>query len=117
VEGDARGRRVAVIADRFVNPEDGAVDGMAVLEEEGWGAIQLPPAHYPAKVRAALLEHVVEAVEEFLRHDYTVVAIGVDPRVRRAFAAAGLPPLPAASPRGTEALHAFLRETATSARS
>ncbi len=115
MEGDARGHRVAVISDRLVNPRDGALDGLAVLEAEGWGVIQLPPSRYPARVRALLLEHVAEAVEEFLSHGYTVVAVGMDARAKRALAAAGLPPLPAADPRTTEALHAFLRETATSA--
>jgi hypothetical protein len=114
MEGDARGRRVAVISDRLVNPQDGALDGLAVLEAEGWGVIQLPPSRYPAAVRTSLLEHVAEAVEEFLKHGYTVVAVGLDARAKRALAAAGIPPLPAVNPRTTAALHAFLRETATS---
>jgi hypothetical protein len=115
MEGDARSRHVAVIADRFVNPDTGGLDGLAVLEAEGWGVIQLPPSHYPARVRRQLLEHVAEAVEEFLHHGYTVAAVGMDAPARRALAAAGLPPLPAASPRSAGGLHAFLRETATSA--
>jgi hypothetical protein len=114
VEGDARSRLVAVVADRFVNPGDSGVDGLGVLEKEGWGVIQLPPASYPASVRGALLEHVAEAVEEFLRHGYTIAAVGIDARAKRALAAAGLPPLPAANPRTADALHAFLRKTATS---
>ncbi len=117
MEGDARGRRVAVIADRFVNPQNGGLDGLAILEADGWGVIQLPPSHYPAKVRSALLEHVVEAVEEFLNHGYVVVAIGPDPQAKRALARAGLTQLPSVTPRSAAALHAFLRDTATSAAS
>ena len=51
MDGDARGFRVALTADRYVNPEPGGFDGLAVLDAEGWGVMQLPAADYPAATR------------------------------------------------------------------
>ena len=47
MEGDARGFRVALVAGGLVNPGPGDVDALAVIEQEGWGAIQLPADDYP----------------------------------------------------------------------
>jgi hypothetical protein len=46
------------------------------VEDEGWGAIQLPPAWYPDDVAAQLLDQVAEHVDEFERHGYDVVLVG-----------------------------------------
>ena len=40
--GDERSYRVALVADRYVNPAPGGLDGLAVLATAGWGAMQLP---------------------------------------------------------------------------
>ena len=74
--GDARGYRVALIADELVNPARRGIDGLAALESAGWGAIQLPSGDYPDEVAAPLLELVAEQTEEFTRHGYTVAVIG-----------------------------------------
>jgi hypothetical protein len=76
VDADKRGYRVALVADELVNPSPGGVDALAVLEQEEWGAIQLPPAWYPPEVAAQLLEQVAEHAEEFARHGYDLVLVG-----------------------------------------
>jgi len=48
--GDARGYRIALIADELLNPAEGGIDGLAELERAGWGAIQLPAAAYLPKL-------------------------------------------------------------------
>jgi hypothetical protein len=58
MEQDARSFRVALVADEFVNPTAGGFDALAVLEQLGWGAIQLPPPWYPDAVAATLLTQV-----------------------------------------------------------
>ena len=67
---DARGRKVAVVADSRLEallPE---------LAAKGYGTIQLPPAGLEDVVAAAWLEQVAEHVAEFLRSDYEVVIAG-----------------------------------------
>ena len=64
---DARGRRVAVVADALL-PE--LLDR---LEADGFGVIQLPPAGLDAATRALWLEQVREHVDEFARGGYEVV--------------------------------------------
>ena len=46
---DERSYRVALVADRYVNPEPGQFDGLAVLADAGWGVMQLPDDAYPAR--------------------------------------------------------------------
>jgi hypothetical protein len=74
--GDARSYRVALVADRYVNPAPGQVDGLAVLTAAGWGVMQLPDDAYPAMVGQRLLAEVAEQVEEFSRHGYRFVLVG-----------------------------------------
>jgi hypothetical protein len=73
---DARSYRVALVADRYVNPAPGQVDGLAVLAAAGWGVMQLPDDAYPAMVGQRLLAEVAEQVEEFSRHGYRIVLVG-----------------------------------------
>ena len=68
MEGDARGFRVALVQGELLNPADGGLDALAVLEQEDWGAIQLPASDYPDEVAAPLLDQVAEQAEEFARH-------------------------------------------------
>jgi hypothetical protein len=75
VEGDERGFRIAVCADAFVNPEPGGLDALAVCERAGYGVMQLPATWYPAEVAAGWIEQVAEQLDEYLRHDYTVVVV------------------------------------------
>jgi hypothetical protein len=106
---DARGFRVALISDDLVNPGTDGLDGLAVLEAEGWGAIQLPPDSSSRTVSTALLEHIAEQVEEFLRNGYEVVVIGDHAGLEQALGARGIPPLPHARPASTDDIRAFLQ--------
>jgi hypothetical protein len=76
MDEDARSYRVAVVADRFVNPGLGEWDALPLLSELGWGVIQLPSDKYPDAVAMPLITQVAEHVDEFLRHGYQVVLIG-----------------------------------------
>ena len=69
MKGDARGYRVAVVADSLLDRL------LPMLEEERWGAIQLPPRSLDAETVAAWLEHVGEHVAEFRRNGYAVVLL------------------------------------------
>ena len=56
MDADTRCFRVALVAGELLNPAAGDVDALAVLEQEEWGAIQLPSAEYPDEVAGPLLE-------------------------------------------------------------
>ena len=86
MDADARCFRVALVAGELLNPAAGDVDALAVLEQEDWGAIQLPAADYPDEVAGPLLEQVAEQAEEFARHGYRLAR---DPRPRRPRRGAG----------------------------
>jgi hypothetical protein len=73
---DERSYRVALVADRYVNPAPGQLDGLAVLAAAGWGVMQLPDDGYPAEVARQLLAGIAEQVEEFSRHGYTFIVVG-----------------------------------------
>jgi hypothetical protein len=110
MDGDERGFRVALVAAELVNPLPGALDALAVLEAEGWGAIQLPAAWYPDDVAAPLLEQVAEQADEFARHGYDVVLVGDRAGLAKALAKLGVPPPPALpAPEGARELRAFLQ--------
>ena len=86
----ARSFRVAFVADRYVNPPPGGVDGLAVLAEAGWGVMQLPAPDYPAEITARVLAEVAEQAEEFGRHGYGFVLVGDGDGLAAALAAVGL---------------------------
>jgi hypothetical protein len=106
---DARSFRVALIADEFVNPRHGGVDGLSVLDAEGWGAILLPPDSCPSKVAAEILEHVAEQVDEFLRNGYDLVLIGSRSGVDDALTARKIATPPGIRPSSSGEIRAFLR--------
>jgi len=110
MEGDDRGWRVALVADELVNPPDGGIDGLAVLEETGWGAIQLPSDAYGPAVAGPLLEQVAEQAEEFARHGYVLAIDGSRDGLAEALAAFGISDLPALEPGSAAELRAFLAE-------
>ena len=91
-----------------MNPGDGELDALAVLEQEGWGVIQLPAADYPDEVAAPLLEQVAEQAEEFARHGYTLALIGHRDGLSEALAGFGLQPPRQIEPSTVEQLRAFL---------
>ena len=108
MEGDARGFRVALVAGELINPPDGAVDALAVLEQQGWGAIQLPAGEYPDAVAEPLLEQAVEQAEEFARHGYVLALVGHRDGLIDALRRYGLETPPAFEPGSAEELRQFL---------
>jgi hypothetical protein len=107
VEGDARGWRVALVAGELLNGQTG-VDVLSVLEQDGWGAIQLPAAEYPDEVAGPLLEQAAEQTEEFARHGYHLVVVGGRAGLAEALAAYGIGELPQIDPADEADLRAFL---------
>ena len=73
--GDARGWRMALLPDSLVNPArpTGAagLDVLGLLEESGYGVLQLPP---PGEY-GALLAVIADQVAEYSHHGYAVIAI------------------------------------------
>jgi hypothetical protein len=106
--GDERSYRVALVADRFVNPAPGGLDGLAVLAAAGWGVMQLPDDAYPAEVARLLLAEVAEQVEEFSRHGYVFVLVGERAGLDGALAAVGVPVPPRIAPASAAELGEFL---------
>jgi hypothetical protein len=107
MEGDARGFRVALVAGELLNGETG-IDVLAVLQQEDWGAIQLPAGEYPAAVAGPLLEQVAEQTEEFARHGYALAIVGSRAGLAEALAAFGIGELPQIEPVSEDDLRAFL---------
>jgi hypothetical protein len=112
MDEDARGCRVALTADEYVNPAPGGLDGLAVLDAAGWGVMQLPAPGYPAATRARILAGVTEQVQEFSRHRYAIVLIGADGGLSPLLAAAGVPAPPQLIPQTADELAAFLASAA-----
>lgn len=83
--------RIALAADRYVNPPPGGLDGLAVFAEAGWGVMQLPAADYPPQTAARMLAEVAEQVEEFSRHGYELVVVGECDGLAVALAEVGVP--------------------------
>ena len=67
MNADPRSRRVAVVADAQLD------ELLPLLQERGYGTIQLPPAGLPDEVASEWLDQVAEHVAEFVRNDYEVV--------------------------------------------
>jgi hypothetical protein len=105
---DERSYRVALVADRYVNPGPGQFDGLAVLAATGWGAMQLPDDAYPAEVAGPLLAEVAEQAEEFWRHGYDLVLVGQRDGLSEALAQVGLAVPDGVIPQTTGQLRDFL---------
>jgi hypothetical protein len=108
MDGDARSFRVALTADAYVNPPPGGVDGLAVLDEAGWGVMQLPDPAYPAEMTRRILADIAEQVQEFHRHRYDIVLVGEDGGIVAALAEAGLPAPDQVMPADADELRRFL---------
>jgi hypothetical protein len=107
MDGDARGFKVALVQGELLNPGS-EVDALAVLEQENWGAIQLPASDYPDAVAGPLLEQVAEQAEEFARHGYRLALIGHRDGLSAALAGYGLDEPPSIKPSTAAELRAFL---------
>ena len=112
MEGDQRSFRVALVASELVNPSGDGIDALAVIEQEGWGAMQLPAADYPDEVAAPLLDQVAEQTEEFARHGYKLALVGSRAGLEQALERYGLAVPPAIEPDAADQLRAFLSEVA-----
>jgi hypothetical protein len=112
---DKRSYRVALVADRYLNPAKGKLDAVPILLEADWGAIQLPSDDYPSAVAGPLLEQVAEQVEEFHRRGYDAVVIGRRAGLDEALEAAGVPHLDQIEPATARALQSFLTKRPTPA--
>lgn len=109
MDNDERGYRIALVADDLVNPAEDGFDAIEVLREQDWGAIQLPPAWYPAHVAGPLLEQVAEHVEEFVRHGYQLVLLGDRLGLEEALRRSGVAVPDVARPSSAEELLEFLQ--------
>jgi hypothetical protein len=105
---DARSFRVALVADQFVNPPPGGIDGIAAAAQAGWGVVQLPADDYPAPVAQRLLFEVAEQSEEFARHGYDMVLVGQREGLAEALARVGLAVPDGIIPESPVALREFL---------
>lgn len=105
---DERSMRVALVADRYVNPPPGGLDALALLAPAGWGVMQLPAPDYPSAVVEGVLAEVAGQAEEFSRHGYELVLIGDCPGLAEAFAAVGLALPDQIIPSSAEQLSEFL---------
>ena len=101
---------MALVTGDLVNPPPGGLDALAVLEEEDWGVVQLPPADYPDDVAAPLLEQVAEETEEFARNGYHMAILGHRAGLSEALERRGIPALPQLQPSTIEELRAFLAD-------
>ncbi len=110
MKADARSFRIALVADRYVNPPPGGVDAVAAAAQAGWGVMQLPPDDYPAEVAGPLLAEVAEQVEEFSRHGYAFVLVGGHPGLAEALARVGVAVPDQSTPATAVQLSEFLNE-------
>lgn len=108
MERDARSFRVALVADQFVNPASGGIDGIAAAAQSGWGVMQLPADDYPPQVAQRLLFEVAEQAQEFARHGYDIVVVGKREGLADALASVGLEAPDDISPASHDALREFL---------
>jgi len=81
VSDDARGWRIALVPDTLINAparaSPASPDVLSVLEQNGYGVLQLPP---PGEHRR-LLAVIADQVAEYAHHGYAVVALA--PLLRR----------------------------------
>lgn len=110
MQRDERSFRVALMADRYVNPGPGGVDGVAAATEARWGVLQLPPDDYPADLVKLLLFEVAEQAEEFARHGYDLVLVGHHDGLAEALARVGLALPDGTTPVDSVQLIEFLRD-------
>src|SRR5262249_3117315 len=96
--GDERSFRVALVADRYVNPAPGGLDGLAALAAAGWGRMHVPDDAYPAEVAGLLLAEVAEQVEEFSRHGSLFILVGERAGLGEALARVGVAVPPRIAP-------------------
>jgi hypothetical protein len=108
VRPDARSFRIALVADRYVNPPPGGLDALAVAAQAGWGVMALPADDYPDEIAGPLLAEVGEQAEEFARHGYGLVLVGDRAGLAAALTGTGVAVPDSISPRTAAQLADFL---------
>jgi hypothetical protein len=108
VKPDARSFRIALVADRYVNPPPGGLDALAVAAQLDWGVMALPADDYPDEIAGPLLAEIAEQAEEFVRHGYGLVLVGDRAGLAGALAGTGIPVPDSISPQTTAQLADFL---------
>jgi hypothetical protein len=86
IRDDARGRRVAIVADYLVNPRSGLYVGLPgrvapvfdVLVEDGWGIMKPPPHVAGESIGRAAISNIAGDAVDYLDHGYEVVIVAVD---------------------------------------
>jgi hypothetical protein len=108
LQGDTRSFQMALVAESEL---DRLLD---LLEEERFGAVQLPPDGLDGETVALWLEQIAEHVAEFRRNDYVVVLLddgAYADQLGRAFSGLGVGPLPRLRvPAEEDEVRSFLRE-------
>ena len=106
---DERSFRVVLVADGYVNPPPGGMDGDRRAAQTGWGVMQLPADDYPARGRASgSWPRWPSRSEEFSRHGYDFVLVGERDGLAEALARVGLRSRTGSSPRALLQLREFL---------
>lgn len=81
-DGDTRGRRLAIVSHALMNAhlsdDASAVAALAALEELGYGLMALPPATQSESIRIAAINHLVDQVQDYLRHGYAAIVVADD---------------------------------------
>ena len=107
MRGDARSFQTALVAEAEFDQL------LELLDEERFGAMQLPPGGLDGETVELWLEQIAEHVAEFRRNDYAVVLLddgAYADQLGRAFSGLGIGPLPRLRVPAEEAeIRAFLR--------
>ena len=86
IREDARGRRVAIVADYLVNPGSALYTGIGaapgpvldVLVEDGWGMMKPPPHVLGESVGRPAVHSIAGDAVDYLQHDFTVVILAAE---------------------------------------
>lgn len=78
-QSDNRSRKIAVVPEALMNAHlsgaEGALAMQRLLEEEGYGIIELPPADAPLAVIENAVRYVVDQVQDYVKNTYEVVEV------------------------------------------
>ena len=80
-DSDIRGRRLAIVSHALMNAhlsdDASSVAALAALEELGYGLMSLPLAP-PSPLRLEALRHLVDQLQDYLRHGYAAIVVADD---------------------------------------
>lgn len=86
IREDARGRRVAIVADCLINPGSALYAGLGaapgpvldVLIEDGWGMMKPPPHVLGDAVGRPAIHAIAGDAVDYRQHDFKVVILAAD---------------------------------------